>query len=187
VAKATKHPIPKDETEAARLLNELEQLKLALDTSQTVLNQAVNNLVDIANREAEPMAEAFADRFTALKTYANKHKDELTDEGKRRSISWVTGTLGWRTTPAGISVPRNAQDIARLIARILAIRKAKFLRRKWELNVEAMEANPEEATAIEGINRRAASESFFIRFNDGTEVKQKIKLKAPSDKDLKNL
>lgn len=187
MAKAVKHPVPKDEAEAARLMGELEELKLKLDAQQVSLNQAVNDLVTKANRDAEVISEAFAARFAALKAYATKHKVALTEEGKRRSVTWATGTLGWRNTPAGISVPRSAKDIGVVIARILALRKPKFLRRKWELNIEAMEANPDEAVAIEGIKRRDASETFFIKFADGDEIKQKIKLKTPSDKDLKDV
>jgi len=187
MAKAVKYPVPKNEAEAVRLLGELEKRKLELDEQQVALNQAVNDLVTEANRKAEAVSQEFADRFNALKTYATKHKSELTDEGKRRSVSFATGMLGWRSTPAGISVPRSAKDITLLIERILAARKPKFLRRKWELNVEAMEANPAEAAAIEGIKQRAASETFFVKFTDGAEIKQKIKLKTPSDKDLKGV
>lgn len=187
MAKVVKHPIPRNETEAVRLLGELEELKLQLDEKQVSLNQAVNSLVVAANREAEGVSEAFAAKLAALKTYATAHKETLTNNGKQRSVSWVTGTLGWRSIPAGISVPRSAKDIALLIARILAARKSKFLRRKWELNVEAMEASPEEAAAIEGVKRRAATETFFVKFADGDEIQQKIRLKTPSDKDLKEV
>ncbi len=93
--------------------------------------------------------------------------------------------MGWRTTPVGISIPRNVKEVALLIERILAIKKTKFLRRKWELNVEAMESNPDEAAAIEGINIRAVSETIYIKFVSGDEIKQKIKLRTPSVSDLK--
>ncbi|MFN3187953.1 MAG: host-nuclease inhibitor Gam family protein [Candidatus Paceibacteria bacterium] len=185
--KVAKYPIPKNEAEAARLLGELEKLKLELDAKQVALNQAVNDLVTKANQEAEAVSEEFAEKFNSLKTYATKHKQELTDQGKRRSASWATGTLGWRSTPSGISVPRSTKDIAILVERILTLRRPKFLRRKWELNVEAMEASPEEAVAIEGIKRRAPTESFYVKFTDGDEIRQKIKLKTPSDKDLKEI
>jgi len=185
MAKTAKCPVPKNENEAARLLGELEKLKLQLDEQQIELNQAVNDLVTTANKNAEAVSGEFASKFNALKTFATKHKKELTEEGKRRSVSWATGTLGWRTAPAGISVPRSVKDIARVIDRILAVGKQKFLRPKWELNIEAMEANPEEATAIQGISKRPARESFYINFSDGAEIKQKIKLKTPSNKDMK--
>jgi phage host-nuclease inhibitor protein Gam len=187
MANEVKCPIPKNEVEAARLLSKLEKLKLILDGEQVELDKAIHDLIKKANRKTESVSSEFAEMYGALKSYATKNKDELTEGGKRRSITWVTGTVGWRNTPEGISVPRDTKEKERLIARIIAIRKAKFLRRKWELNIEAMEANPEEATAIEGINRRAASESFFIKFSDGAELKQKIKLRTPSDKDLKAL
>lgn len=182
MAKAAKHPVPTNEAEAARLLSELEQLKLTLDVQQVELNQAVNDLVGRANRKAEVVSQEFAEKFAALKAYATKNKSVLTRAGKRRSIAWATGTLGWRSNPAGISVPRSSKDIALLIERILAVRKPKFLRRKWELNVEAMEASPEEATAIEGVKQRVASESFFVKFAFGGEISQKIRLKTPSER-----
>lgn len=187
MAKAVKYPVPKNETEAARLLGELEKLKLKLDEQQVALNQAVNDLVAEANKNAEAVSEEFAGKFNALKTFATKNKKQLTDEGKKRSVSWATGILGWRTSPAGISLPRSAKDIAHLIERLRFGRKTKFLRRKWELNVEAMEANPEEATAIVGITRRSSRESFYIKFTDDAEIKQKIKLKTPSNKDMKDV
>ncbi len=187
MAKAVKYPAPKNETEAVRLMSDLEKLKLELDQKQKTLKQGINQLVATANREAEAISEEFAGKFNALKAYAAEHKSVLTSNGKRRSVHWVTGTLGWRSTPEGISVPRSAKERAILIKRILAAKKLKFLRRKWDLNVEAMEASPEEAEAIEGVNRRAARETFFVKFHEGGEIMQKIKLKMPSDKDLKQV
>ena len=185
MAKKPKYPPVTTEAEAAALLGELGKLKLKLDKQQNELNKAVQDLVVVANEKAEIVSNEFAEKFNTLKAYAKDNKDTLTEKGKQRSISWATGTLGWRYTPAGISVPRSSQDVALLIQRILASRKPKFLRRKWELNVEAMEASPEEATAIEGINKRAPSEIIFIKFTDGVEIKHKIKLKTPSTPDAK--
>ena len=185
MVKKSKPPTLTNEAEAAALLGELEKLKLKLDKQQVELNQSVNALVVAANLKAETVSEEFAEKFTALKEYARTNKSILTDQGKQRSITWATGTLGWRTAPAGISVPRNTKEVTLLIERILAIRKPKFLRRKWELNIEAMEASPSEATAIEGISTRGASEAIYIKFTDGDEIKQKIKLKTPSIPDQK--
>ena len=185
MARKPKYPTPTNEADAAKLLGELEKLKLELDKQQVELNQAVNALVVKANKKAEETSNEFAERFTTLKEYARKNKDQLTDRGKKRSVTWATGILGWRDTPVGISVPRNAKEVTLLIQRLLAARKPKFLRRKWELNVEAMEANPEEATAIEGIKVRPSSEIIYVKFADGNEIKQKIKLKTPSAPDAK--
>lgn len=187
MAKKPKYPAVTSEADAAVLLGELQALKLKLDEQQVELNQAVNKLVVAANQKAEIVSKEFGEKFDILKAYAKTHKDELTEQGKHRSITWATGTLGWRSTPAGISVPRNAKEVALLIQRILAVRKPKFLRRKWELNIEAMEASSAEATAIEGINPRPASEIIYIKFADGDEIKQKIKLKTPSATDLKEI
>lgn len=185
MAKKPKYPTLTNEADAAKLLGELEKLKLELEKQQVELNQAVNELVVKANKRSEAVSEEFAEKFNVLKDYAKKNKDKLTEHGKQRSVTWATGTLGWRSTPIGISVPRNAKEVVLLIERILAIKKPTYLRRKWELNIEAMEANPEEATAIEGINTRPASEIIYIKFADGYEIKQKIKLKTPSTTDLK--
>ena len=185
MAKKPKYPPITTEAEAAALLGDLGKIKLKLDKQQNELNKAVQDLVVAANKRAEVVSEEFAGKFTILKKYANDNKNTLTEQGKQRSITWATGTLGWRNTPAGISVPKSSQDVALLIQRILASRKPKFLRRKWELNVEVMEAYPEEATAIEGINKRASSEIIFIKLKDGIEIKQKIKLKTPSTPEAK--
>lgn len=180
MAKKPKYPPVTNEAQAVALLGELEKIKLDLDQQQNELNQKVNLLVNDANQKAEAVSQAFAEKFDVLKKYAKENKHILTNNGKQRSITWATGTLGWRDSPAGISVPRSSKDVALLIQRILAIKKPEFLRQKWELNVEAMEAKPEEATAIEGINERKASEIIYIKFADGNEIKQKIKLKTPS-------
>ncbi|MBY0538026.1 host-nuclease inhibitor Gam family protein [Patescibacteria group bacterium] len=184
VAKKHTFPIPTNDAEAAQLLGELEKLKLKLEQQQVELNQAINVLVVVADQKAAKVSDEFAEKFTILKEYARTHKTTLTDNGKQRSVTWATGTLGWRNTPAGISVPRSAKEVVTLIERLITLRKLKFLRRKWELNVEAMEASPDEATAIEGISKRAASETIYIQFAKGDEIKQKIKLKTPSVQDI---
>lgn len=180
MAKKPNYPTPTNESEAAKLLGELQKLKLALDKQQVELNQEVHKLVTAANEKAETTSDEFAEKFNVLKEYARKNKDQLTEQGKKRSVTWATGTLGWRNIPRGISVPRSAKEIALLIERIIAAKKPKFLRRKFELSVEAMESHIAEATAIEGIKVRAASEVIYIQFAVGNAIEQKIKLKTPS-------
>ncbi len=187
MAKKPKHSAITNETDAAKVLGELENLKLQLEHQQNELNQAVNKLVVEANEKAKIVSDEFAEKFNTLKEYARINKVTLTQNGTVRSVTWATGTLGWRNTPVGISIPRSSKEVALLIEQILAIKKPKFLRRKWELNVEAMETNPTEAAAIEGISIRAASETIFIKFAQGDEIKQKIKLKTPSISDLKDI
>lgn len=166
-----------NEAAAAQLLGELEKLKLKLDEQQIELNQAVNQLVVNATIKATIVSDEFAVKFNSLKEYARLNKATLTDQGKQRSVTWATGTLGWRNTPVGISVPRNAKEVALLIERLLAARKPKFLRRKWELNIEAMEASPDEATAIEGITKRASSETIFKNLLGVMKSNKKLNLK----------
>ena len=122
MANEPKYPPVTTEAEAAALLGELGKIKLELDKQQNQLNKAVQDLVVAANKKAEVVSEEFAEKFTILKKYAKENKDTLTEKGKQRSITWATGTLGWRNTTAGISVPRNAKDVALLIQRILKLR-----------------------------------------------------------------
>ncbi|MES2966339.1 MAG: host-nuclease inhibitor Gam family protein [Patescibacteria group bacterium] len=184
MAKKPTYPAITTEIEASKILGELENLKLKLEHQQVELNQSVNKLVIEANKQAEIVTGEFAEKFNALKDYARKNKQQLTQQGTVRSVTWATGTLGWRNTPAGISIPRSSKDVALIIERLLAAKKMKFLRRKWELNIEAMETSPTEAAAIDGINIRAASETIYIKFRNGDEIKQKIKLKTPSTTDV---
>ncbi len=87
MAKKPKHPPVTNETEAVKLLGELENLKLQLEQQQTELNQAVNKLVVEANEKAEIVSDEFAEKFNTLKEYARENKAELTQKGTLRSIT----------------------------------------------------------------------------------------------------
>lgn len=180
-----KYPIPTTEAQAAALLGELGDLELEIAEIQHELDQNVQELITRAQAQANELSTMFAEKFNALKAYAKVAKIELTDNGKRRSVKWGTGELGWRTKPAGISTSGKKEVI---VARILALAKKskdlmRFLRIKYELNLEAMEAEPEAASAIDGISIRQKSEVIYIRTPKGkSDITSTLKLQSPTRK-----
>lgn len=185
MATKPKYPIPTTEAEAAALLGELGDLELEIDEIQHELDQNVQKLITESQARADKLSAIFAEKFNALKAYAKGAKNDLTDNGKRRSIKWGTGELGWRSKPAGISTSGKKEVI---IARILALAKKskdlmRFLRIKYELNLEAMEAEPEAASAIDGISIRQKSEIIYIRTPKGnSDITSTLKLQSPTRK-----
>jgi phage host-nuclease inhibitor protein Gam len=124
------------------------------------MNEALANtkhLYEVRNKDLKDEIEA---RAKGLETWAAAHRSELTRDGRQKTARFAAGEVSWRNRPARVTL-RNIKD---LIPRIVGLGLADlFIRTKYEINKEAMLANPEMASSIEGVSIGSGGEDFVVK------------------------
>jgi len=92
-----------------------------------------------------------------LRIFAEAHRDELTNEGKKKTVDLGTGELGWRMRPPRVLL----RNIPGVIESLQMLKLDRFLRTKLEVNKEAVLAEPEIAEQVKGITVKQ-DEDFFV-------------------------
>lgn len=141
-------PVPKSLEEAAQFLAEIGKEQRASDKIRSALNAKVDELKTQAMTNVEPHQKKVSQLVEGLFAYAEAHRDELTDGGKRKTVEVPTGTFGWRMTPPAVSL-RNVKSILKSL-KSLGLKR--FIRIKEEVNKEAMLKEPEVAKTVKGVS-----------------------------------
>lgn len=98
----------------------------------------------------------------AVQAFCESRRNELTDEGKRKTAYFTTGEVQWRLKVPSVVVKGKET----VIEAIEKLGLTQFLRVKTELNKEAVLAEPSIANTIKGLSISAGVEEFVIKPND---------------------
>ncbi|MBU2575638.1 host-nuclease inhibitor Gam family protein, partial [Patescibacteria group bacterium] len=101
-----------------------------------------------AMADAKPRQEKVSELLEGLFAFAEAHRDELTEGGKRKTVEVPTGIFGWRTTPPAVSL----RDIKSILASLVSLGLERFIRTKEEVDKEAMLKEPEVAKKVKGVS-----------------------------------
>jgi len=98
--------------------------------------------------DSEPHQEKVSQLVEGLFAFAEAHRDELTDHGKRKTVEVPTGIFGWRMTPPAVKL----RDVESILESLKALKLERFIRTKEEVDKEAMLKEPEVAGTVKGVS-----------------------------------
>jgi phage host-nuclease inhibitor protein Gam len=152
--------VPQSREEADLFIRQVGELQRQRTKLEADMNEALANtkhLYEVRNKDLKDEIEA---RAKGLETWAAAHRSELTRDGRQKTARFAAGEVSWRNRPARVTL-RNIKD---LIPRIVGLGLADlFIRTKYEINKEAMLANPEMASSIEGVSIGSGGEDFVVK------------------------
>jgi len=176
---------PKDAAEAERWIAELGELQRQCDRLEAGMNDAIEKVkAEFAAMAALPML-AIKQRFAGLRGWATANRPVLTEDGKTKTWRCNSGEIAWRNKPPSVKV-EDAEAVKERIEEAIdeldetgadnleAAALERFLRRKVELNREAMLEDAERAQAIEGITIVRDVEEFIV-----TPAQQELQAVTP--------
>jgi len=140
--------VPKSLNEAAQFLTRIGEEQRATDKIQSDLNAKVDELKTEAMANVESRQEKISQLVEGLFAYAEAHRDELTDGGKRKTVEVPTGIFGWRMTPPAVSL----RDVKSILKSLKSLGLKRFIRTKEEIDKEAMLKEPNVATTVKGVS-----------------------------------
>jgi len=149
---------PKDRDEAETYLARIGDIRRMTQLNKTALAEAIANVTAEIEASSAKLAEEHDRLFRGLQLWAEANRHALTDGGKTKTVRMGNGSIAWRLAPPSVRIKAPEMALAFLIEN----QREEFLRRKIEINREAMLANPDLASETPGVMIRSAGEAFVV-------------------------
>lgn len=150
--------VPQNRDMAAAMIARIGTATRELARINADMNDALAEIKEAYERDAEPHRLAIEAFTQGLQIYAEANRDSLTNHNKVKTVALTTGELGWRMNPPSVRLTDSEENV---IAACEAAGLEEFIRRTPSLNRDAIKANPDEASHIPGL-RIGQSEQFVV-------------------------
>jgi phage host-nuclease inhibitor protein Gam len=138
-------------------IRELGDAQRELTRIETAINDSIAALTAARKDEIEAL-KTRADTLTAgIQTWCEANRAALTAAGGK-TAHLVTGEVAWRQRPPSVSI----RQLDKVIATLRALKLARFLREKTEVNKEAVLAEPAAVAGVAGITVVTGVEDFSV-------------------------
>lgn len=158
--KRTTIPIPKSTEEISEFIRKIGEHQREIDKIQTKLNNQVERIKAQAITDSSSHQETIDQLFEGIYIFAQTHRDELTEKGKKKTIQFPTGEAQWRLNPPAVTIA--PQNVKKVIALCKSMELERFIRVKEEVNREEMLKEPEVAGKIKGVTI-GQKEEFVVK------------------------
>jgi phage host-nuclease inhibitor protein Gam len=149
---------PKNRDEAESYLARIGEIQRDAALNKAVLAEAIARVTAEMEEASAKLTEEHDRLFRGLQLWAEANRHALTDGGKTKTVRLGNGTIAWRLAPPSVRIKAPEMALAFLIEN----QRDEFLRRKIEINREAMLANPDLASETPGVMIRSAGEAFVV-------------------------
>lgn len=166
-------PVPQNAEAAGIVLAELGALQRESQAVAEKTDAAITALQKEANAQLTQIHDRMRSSFTALRVFADARRQELTQDGKKKTVDLGTGKVYWRNTPPKI----NIENEAAVLAKVQEMGLTKFFRKVPQLDRQAMNKNPEEAAKVPGVET-TQEELFYAKPTEGTGELNEHKLNS---------
>ncbi len=150
--------VPQSLRDAANFIARIGELQRQVRTIELETNERIENIKAEAADRAEPLIRGIKELRDSVYFFAATHEDELTLQGKRRTIDVSAGTLGWRTTPPAVRITNTKEVLAALNS--LGLRQ--FIRTREEIDKQAMLKDPQTASQVPGVSISQREEFVIV-------------------------
>lgn len=158
----------KTKTKAAPAAQTLAEADVAVARIGIILRELKRQEADLGDKIADlkARAEAAADPWKSelldlegrVQRFCEANRDDLTRNGRTKTVIFATGEARWRTRPPSVTL----RGVDTIIEFLQAQKPLRFLRTKVEINKEAMLADPEKARLVPGVKISSEGEDFVI-------------------------
>jgi phage host-nuclease inhibitor protein Gam len=151
--------VPQTKDDACGDIRKIGDLQRQLLRKTTEMNDAIAAIT----QQYQPLLDTINVQIKTLQdgvqNYCEAHRDELTNGGKTKSANMITGEVMWRQRPPRVAI-RNQDNVIELLEKFNLER---FIRRKPEVNKDAVLEEPDAVRGIAGITVITGQEDFVIK------------------------
>ncbi|MBL7155203.1 MAG: host-nuclease inhibitor Gam family protein [Candidatus Portnoybacteria bacterium] len=184
--KSPARKVPQGLAEVAEFIQKIGKVWDRKTTIEADLNKEVRKLTTKAMRQIEALEEASRGYFEAIEAFAASRYDELTQEGKRKTLELPTGDFGWRKMPLSIEVIDQDKAVAALKKEKL--KEAIRVKEEVDKNIlkKLLKKTPDLLKRIRNILVKQPEELFWVepkKLELAIEIKDgKLKDRKPTKK-----
>lgn len=150
--------VPQNRDSAASAIAAIGLASRDLQRISAEMNDALAEIKEAYEREAEPFKRRIEALTEGLRVFAEANRANLTGNYKTKTVGFPTGELVWRMNPPSVRLVDTEENV---IAACEAAGHKEFVRYSPSLNRDAIKADPDAASRIDGI-RIGQSEAFVV-------------------------
>jgi phage host-nuclease inhibitor protein Gam len=147
----------KNAAEASETLATIGELRREITRLETSMNDEIAGVRSRYEERVEPVKRELAKHEAALEAWCNDHRDELTDNCRRKFWDCPSGRIGWRTRPPAVRI----RNVKKVLAALRDSGLSRFIRVKEEIDKEAMLQEPLAAQKVPGVKFEVGCEDFY--------------------------
>ncbi|MFZ2452611.1 MAG: host-nuclease inhibitor Gam family protein [Methylovulum miyakonense] len=156
---AITHAVPSDKDACALDINKIGTLSREIAVLQAAMNDEIAVITDKYTGQFSPLQAEIANVQQGVQIFCEANRDELTQNGKMKTASFLTGTVQWRQRPPSVS----ARGVDAVIEALKSFGLDRFIRTKEELNKEAILNEPAAVAGVAGLTIKKGVEDFVIQ------------------------
>ena len=156
--KALSAPAAQSREEAQEMVARIGEISRELVRQEADLGDRLAAIKAEAETKAQPLKAELTRLHDAIQTWAEANREELTRQGRTKTVELTTGKVSWRNRPPKVSL-RNVEG---LIAYLVDELGGQFIRTKREIDKEAMLADQALAKQLPGVSIKSAGEEFIV-------------------------
>ncbi|EJZ5971007.1 host-nuclease inhibitor Gam family protein [Salmonella enterica] len=150
--------VPQNKEDVIGDIKKIGDLQRELEREQTIMNDAIGAITEKHAPGIEALKRDIDTLSQGIQGWCEAHRDELTQNGKTKTASLITGKVEWRNRPPSVGI-RGAETVLETLRRLNLDR---FIRIKEEVNKDAILNEPEVVKGVAGITIRSGIEDFSI-------------------------
>ena len=144
-----------DATHLIKVLGEKRREILRIEAD---MNDEISTIKQRYETQAQPLKVEVAEIIDATQAWAEVNRDELTNNGKTKTVKLATGEFNWRMRPPKVSL----RGKPKIIETMKALGLQRFLRTSEDIDKESLLKEQQAVTGITGIIIGSAGEDFSI-------------------------
>lgn len=156
---AVNHLVPSDKDACAADINRIGTVSRQIAVLQAAMNDEIAAITDRYTGQFTPLQDQLKKLQQGVQIFCEANRDELTQGGKSKSASFLTGIVQWRQRPPSV----QARGIDAVIEALKQFGLDRFIRTKEEINKEAILNEPTAVAGIAGITIKSGVEDFVIQ------------------------
>lgn len=128
----------------------------------TRIETDANDQIAVIMNQNTPKIEALRAELDVLQkgvqTWCEANRADITKDGKTKTANLITGEVAWRTKPDSVSI----KGMELVLETLKKLKLDRFIRRKEEVNKDAILADKKAVENIKGISIVSGKETFSI-------------------------
>lgn len=150
--------VPQSKEDVIGDIKKVGDMQRELEREQTIMNDAIGEITERHAPGIESLKKDIDLLSKGIQGWCEAHRDELTQNGKTKTASLITGKVEWRNRPPSVGI-RGVETVLETLHRLNLDR---FIRIKEEVNKDAILNEPEVVKGVAGITIRSGIEDFSI-------------------------
>ncbi len=163
---AANHLVPSCRDACSADINKIGVISRQIAVLQAAMNDEIAIITDRYTGQFTPLQDQIKTLQQGVQIFCEANRDELTQNGKSKSASFLTGIVQWRQRPPSVQV----RGIDSVIEALKQFNLDRFIRTKEEINKEAILNEPKTIAGIAGITIKSGVEDFVIQPFEVEEV-----------------